>query len=88
MGEGYRVKHYSRLLVINRGETYMTLIEVANSSLKQYYYDVIRELHNIRRDDITTTEHFYYNVQDCYKNMLDVGKCVDNLIEMQGENNG
>ena len=85
MGEGYRVKHYSRLLVINRGETYMTLIEVANSSLKQYYYDVIRELHNVRRDDITTTEHFYYNVQDCYKDMLDVGKCVDNLIELQGE---
>ena len=84
MGEGYRVKHYSRFLVINRGETYMTLIEVANSSLKQYYYDVIRELHNVRRDDITTTEHFYYNVQDCYKNMLGVGKCVDNLIEMQG----
>ena len=88
MGEGYRVKHYSRLLVINRGETYMTLIEVANSSLKQYYYNVVKELHNVRRDDITTTEHFYYNVQDCYKNMLDVGKCVDNLIEMQGENNG
>ena len=63
MGEGYRVRHHSRLLVINRGETYMTLIEVANSSLKQYYFDV----------------------QDCYKNMLDVGKCVDNLIEMQGE---
>ena len=25
---------------------------------------------------------------DCYTNMLGVGKCVDNLIEMQGENNG
>ena len=85
MGEGYRVKHYSRLLVINRGETYMTLIEVANSNLRQYYYNIIKELYNIKRDDITTTEHFYYNVQDCYKDMLDVGKCVDNLIELQGE---
>ena len=66
----------------------MTLIEVANSSLKQYYYDVIRELHNVRRDDIITTEHFYFDVLCCYERMLDVGKCVDNLIEMQGENNG
>ena len=63
------------------------LVEIANSSLKQYHYNVIKELHNIGFDDITTTEHFYYNVKDCYKNMLDVGKCVDNLIEMQGENN-
>ena len=65
----------------------MKLVEIPNLRLKQYYYDVIKELHNVRRDDITTTEHFYYNVQDCYKNMLGVGKCVDNLIEMQGENN-
>ena len=64
------------------------LVEIANSSLKQYYYNVIKELHDIGCDDITTTEHFYYNVKDCYKNMLGVGKCVDNLIEMQGENNG
>ena len=85
MGEGYRVRHHSIPLMMNRGETYMTLIEVANSSLKQYYYNIIKELYNIKRDDITTTEHFYYNVQDCYKNMLDVGKCVDNLIELQGE---
>ena len=65
----------------------MKLVEIPNTRLKQYYYDVIRELHNVRRDDITTTEHFYYNVQDCYKNMLGVGKCVDELIEIQGENN-
>ena len=70
-------------------QTYMTLlVEIANSNLKQYYYNVIKELHDIGCDDITTTEHFYYNVKDCYKNMLGVGKCVDNLIEMQGENNG
>ena len=62
----------------------MKLVEIPNSNLKQYYYNVIKELYNIRRDDISTTEHFYYNVQDCYKNMLDVGKCVDNLIELQG----
>ena len=64
----------------------MTLIEIPNSNLRQYYYNVVKELHNVRRDDITTTEHFYYDVQDCYEKMLDVGKCVDNLIEMQGEN--
>ena len=61
------------------------LIEIPNSRLKQYYYDVIRELHDIGIDDISTTEHFYNNVQDCYKDMLEVGKCVDNLIELQGE---
>lgn len=64
------------------------LVEIPNSSLKQYYYDVIKEFHSIGKCDITTTEHFYYNVQSCYEKMLDVGKCVDNLIEMQGENNG
>ncbi len=63
------------------------LIVVPNSSLKQYYYNVIKELYNIGLSDITTTEHFYFYVQDCYKKMLEVGKCVDNLIEMQGENN-
>ena len=88
MGEGYRVRHHSIPLMMNRGETYMTLIEVANSSLKQYYYNVVKELHNVRRDDIITTEHFYFDVLCCYERMLDVGKCVDNLIEMQGENNG
>ena len=65
----------------------MTLIEIANLSLKQYYYNVVKELHNVRRDDIIT-EHFYFDVLCCYERMLDVGKCVDNLIEMQGENNG
>ena len=62
------------------------LVEIANSSLKQYYYNVIKELHDIGMDNISTTEGFYYDVLCCYKNMLDVGKCVDNLIEMQGEN--
>ena len=63
------------------------LVETPNGSLKQYYYDVIKELHNVRRDDITTTEHFYYNVLYCYERISDVGKCVDELIEMQGERN-
>ena len=62
----------------------MKLVEIPNGNLKQYYYNVIKELHNVGRDDITTTEHFYYDIQHCYKNMLGVGKCVDNLIEMQG----
>ena len=63
----------------------MALVEIPNSGLKQYYYNVIKELYNIRRDDISVTEHFYFYVQSCYEKRLDVGKCVDNLIEMQGE---
>lgn len=63
------------------------LVEIPNSSLKQYYYNVIKELYNIGLSDISMTEHFYYDIQYCYERMLDVGKCVDELIEMQGENN-
>ena len=63
------------------------LVEIPNGSLKQYYYNVIKELYNIRRDDLSTTEHFYYDVQCCYEKMLEVSECVDNLIELQGENN-
>ena len=63
----------------------MVLVEIPNSNLKQYYYNVIKELYNIRRDEISTTEDFYYNIQYCYERGLDVGKCVDELIEMQGE---
>ena len=70
------------------GETYMTLlIVVPNGSLKQYYYNVIKELYNIGLSDISTTECFYFDVLYCYERMLDVGKCVDNLIELQGERN-
>lgn len=65
----------------------MVLIGVLNSSLKQYYYNVIKELYNIRRDEISMTEHFYYDVQDCYEKMLDINECIDELIELQGENN-
>ena len=31
----------------------MKLVEIPNSRLKQYYYNVIKELYNIRRDDIS-----------------------------------
>ena len=62
----------------------MTLVEIPNGSLKQYYYNVIKELYNIRRDDISTTESFYYDVQYCYERALDVSECVDYLIEIQG----
>lgn len=64
----------------------MALVEIPNTSLKQYYYNVIKELYNIGLSDITITEHFYYDVQYCYEKMLDVSECVDELIEMQGEN--
>ena len=64
----------------------MALIGVQNSNLRQYYYNVVKELHSVRRDDITTAENLYYDVQGCYERMLDIGKCVDELIEMQGEN--
>ena len=65
----------------------MVSVEIPNGSLKQYYYNVIKELYNIRRDEISTTESFYYDVLCCYERMFDVSKCVDNLIELQGENN-
>ena len=61
------------------------LVEIPNSNLKQYYYNVIKELHDVKLSDMTTTEDFYYNIQDCYERGLDVGECVNNLIEMQGE---
>ena len=63
------------------------LVEIPNGSLKQYYYNVIKELNNIGLGDISTTESFYYDVLCCYERISDVGKCVDNLIELQGENN-
>ena len=63
----------------------MALVEIANSSLKQYYYNVIKELHDIGIDDISTTERFYYDVQDCYEKMLDINECIDELIKIQGE---
>ena len=62
----------------------MKLVEIPNSRLKQYYYDVIKELHDVKLSDMTTTEDFYYNIQDCYERGLDVGECVDELIETQG----
>ena len=65
----------------------MVLVEIPNGSLKQYYYDVIKELHDIGMGDISTTEDFYYNIQHCYEIMLNVSECVDELVEMQGENN-
>ena len=36
----------------------MKLVEIPNLRLKQYYYDVIKELHDIGIDDISTTGHF------------------------------
>ena len=63
----------------------MVSVEIPNSSLKQYYYDVIKELHDVGLGDISATDDFYYNIQDCYENMLDINECIDELIEMQGE---
>ena len=64
----------------------MKLVEIPNGSLKQYYYNVIKELYNIGLSDISMTEHFYFDVQHCYEKMLDVSECIDELIEIQGEN--
>ena len=61
----------------------MVSVEIPNESLKQYYYNVIKELHDIGLGDMSTTEDFYYNIQDCYERMLNVGKCVDYLIEIK-----
>ena len=62
----------------------MKLVEIPNLSLKRYYYDVIKELHDIGIDDISTTEHFYYDIQHCYQRMLNASECVDYLIEIKG----
>ena len=61
----------------------MVSVEIPNGSLKQYYYNVIKELHDVGLGDMSTTEHFYYDVQHCYERMLNVGKCVDYLIEIK-----
>ena len=63
----------------------MKLVEIQNSNLNQYYYNVIKELHDIGIDDISTTESFYYDVQYCYERALDLSECIDELIELQGE---
>ena len=63
----------------------MVSVEIPNGSLKQYYYNVIKELHDVGLGDMSTTEDFYYNIQDCYEIMLNVSECIDELIEMQGE---
>ena len=60
------------------------LVEIPNTSLKQYYYNVIKELHDIGLGGMSTTEHFYYNIQDCYERGLDINECIDELIEIQG----
>ena len=65
----------------------MKLVEIPNSRLKQYYYDVIKELYNIRRDEISTTESFYYDVLCCYERGLDINECIDELIEIKEETN-
>ena len=71
-----------------QGENERMLVEIQNSNIRQYYYNVIKELYNIGLSDITITEHFYYDVQYCYERALDVSECIDELIELQGEKNG
>ena len=66
----------------------MKLVEIPNSRLKQYYYDVIKELYNIGLGDMSTTEHFYYDVQYCYERGLDINECIDELIKIKEETNG
>ena len=66
----------------------MTLVEIPNGSLKQYYYDVIKELHDIGFGDMSTTEDFYYNIKYCYERALDVSECIDEIIEIKEKMNG
>ena len=65
----------------------MKLVEIPNSRLKQYYYDVIKELCNVGLGDMSTTEDFYYKVQHCFEIMLNVNECVDYLIEIKEKTN-
>ena len=66
----------------------MVSVEIPNGSLKQYYYNVIKELHDIGLGYISTTEHFYYDVQDCYEKILDTNECIDELIKIKEKTNG
>ena len=66
----------------------MKLVEIPNGSLKQYYYNVIKELHDVGLGDISITEHFYYDVQDCYQRVLNAGECIDELILIKEKTNG
>ena len=63
------------------------LINIHNGAMKQYYYNVVLQLNNIGLNDISTTEDFYDNVLWCCEAMLHTDECIDELIEMQGENN-
>ena len=63
------------------------LVEVPRGSLKQYYYDVIKELYDVGLGDMSTTEDFYYNIQHCYEIMLNVSECVDYLIGIKEKTN-
>ena len=60
------------------------LVEIPNGNLKRYYYNVIKELHDVGLGDMSTTEDFYYNIQYCYERALDINECIDELIEIQG----
>ena len=65
----------------------MVSVEIPNSNLKQYYYDVIKRLYDVGLGDISMTEDFYYNIQDCYERGLDINECVDELIKIKEEVN-
>ena len=52
------------------------LINTPNGAMKQYYYNVIKELHDIELGDMSTTEDFYYNIQYCYERMLNVSVSI------------
>ena len=70
-----------------QGENERMLVEIQNSNIRQYYYNVIKELYNIGLSDITITEHFYYDVQYCYERALDVSECIDYLITIKEKAN-
>ena len=63
------------------------LINIHNGAMKQYYYNVIKELHDVGLGDMSTTEDFYYNIQHCYERGLNVSECVDYLIEIKEKTN-
>ena len=65
----------------------MVSVEIPDSSLKQYYYDVIKRLYDVGLGYISTTEDFYYKVQHCFEIMLNVNECVDYLIEIKEKTN-
>lgn len=63
--------------------TNIVLISIPNKSLKQYFYNVVKEFNDIGLDDVTTTECFYEQVEYCYVRLMTTDECVNEIINWE-----